>query len=81
MSKPNRNYKASPCQDTAKATESKTGGRDLCQEIARQQANRERNYNTQSHKSNQRLPGSSDRSDSRQQIYTLLDVWAGMDHE
>ena len=81
MNTKNRSYKTCGCEETAKATQSKTGGRDLCQEIARQQLNRERNYNTQSHKSNQRLPGSPDRTDSREQIYSLMGVWSGMHHE
>lgn len=76
----NRDYKTDGTEVAEQAKESKTDGRDLCQEIGRQVTNRERNYDTRSHKSNQWLTDSQ-RDDSREQLYSRLDVWAGMDHE
>lgn len=61
----------------------KTAGRRPRQESARQPQERDSAYNTTSHKSIFRLTGfnSDDRMDSREDIYSALDAWAGQSHE
>lgn len=75
------NYKTDRVVDSVETNESKNGGREPSQGTVLQQVNRANNYSSQSHKSNQRLPGSQIRTDSREQIYYNLHAWEGMSHE
>lgn len=76
-----RSYKTIDADSTDNTTQAKTVGRDLCQEIARQETNRDNNNNTRSHKSNQWLTDSPHRTDTRYQLYTANHAWRGMSHE
>ena len=74
-----RTVKTDDAQATAQATKQKTPAEGSpAQDVPRHLDNRVQYNATRSHKSIRRLPGSPNRTDSREQIYT---AWDGQDHE